>query len=111
MPESSTATFRNKFANFSPLFPSFMPPAKKQDALSVLLFCLFQLFFVDQLLKDGQTLLDHLVADTSGQAEIIGAAEIITGNDQQIVTLCLQVLKHVFRPRQHRRFYKDVRLF
>ena len=40
------------------------------------------LLFLDQLLKDGQAFLDHLIADASRQAEIVGAAKIIAGYDQ-----------------------------
>ena len=43
----------------------------------------------DQLLEDGQTLENHVIADTGRKTEIFGATEIVAGHDQQIMHLSL----------------------
>ena len=49
--------------------------------------CIVKLLFLDQGLEHGQALLDHLVRDTGGQAEVFGATEVIAGHKQQLILL------------------------
>jgi len=42
---------------------------------------------LDQLFKERQTLANHFIADASAQPEVLGATEIIAGDNQQILLL------------------------
>ena len=45
--------------------------------------------FLDQLLENGQAALDEILTDTVADTEILRAAEVIAGDQQQVVLLCL----------------------
>ena len=65
----------------------------------------------DQFCENRQTLPDHLQADTIAQPEIAGAAEAVTGDQQQVLLLGLFGKCHRIAARGlHKKIESTVRL-